>query len=146
MPKSGRRHYTSAHRRLREVMIAQVEWGVTACCICRHPLELGDRVQLDHDDQGGDTDYRGLAHSSPCRICGKRCNQRAGGVLAAQLAGKRLRERQCVICGMPFTASRGTDGAQAATCGRAECVTQLRRVRKARQPDPAPPPATGRQW
>lgn len=127
-------------------MIEQIAWGVTKCCRCSHVLEWGDRVQLDHDDEGGDHDYRGLAHGSRCRVCGNRCNQQHGGILAAKMAGKTLRSRACVICGKNFTASRGTDGSQAATCGMADCVTALKRLRKAHEPDPEPPPQTGRQW
>jgi hypothetical protein len=125
-------------------MYPAIVWGETPCYRCKHPLEAGDRVELDHAPDGS---YGGFSHGrSPCRICGVRCNPSAGGKQAALAAGKRLRERQCGVCGMPFVASRGSDGAEAVTCGRTECVTQLRRIRKAREPDPTPPPSSGRQW
>ena len=132
------------HRRVREAMLAAAVPGETLCARCKHALEEGDRVQADHDDQGDG--YLGLSHSSPCRICGRRCNQAAGGERAALLAGKRLRSRACVVCGKNFVASRGSDGSVAATCGQRACLTELRRVRRAHEPDPRPPPQTGRAW
>lgn len=124
-------------------MLPYIMWGETPCYRCQHPLQLGDEVQLDHAEDGS---YGGFSHGSPCQICGKRCNASAGGKAGAVASGKRLRERPCVICGRYFTASRGTDGAQAATCGRTECVTQLKRIRKNHEPDPQPPPQSGRTW
>ncbi len=138
------RQRSAAHKRARDALYPTIEWGTTPCYRCQHPLMPGDLVELDHAEDGS---YGGFSHGrSPCRVCGKRCNPAAGGRQAALAQGKRLRERQCAVCGMPFKASRGTDGAQAATCGRTECVTALRRTRKAREPDPAPPPPSGRQW
>jgi hypothetical protein len=132
------------HKRAREALYPTIEWGVTKCYRCTHPLEPGDLVELDHAPDGS---YGGFSHGrSPCRVCGRRCNSSAGGQQAALAAGKRLRERPCVICGLVFTASRGTDGAQAATCGRTPCVTALKRLRRAHQPDPEPPPPSGRAW
>lgn len=125
---------------------AQIVWGVTLCCLCGHPLEAGDHVQLDHDDEGTDSDYRGLAHSSPCRVCGVRCNQSRGGERAALLAGKQSRKKRCTVCGLPFVASRSSDGAKAVTCGRQDCVTAVRAARRARGPDPQPPPSSGWVW
>jgi ribosomal protein S27E len=107
-------------------------------------MEPGDRLQLDHRDDG--PGYLGLAHSSPCRTCGKRCNQSFGGQLAAKMAGKESRDRRCAICGKPFHASQGNDGRLSATCSNQGCITQLRRVRKSGAPDPEPPAATGRAW
>jgi hypothetical protein len=145
LPKSGRRRYTSEHGRVRAALVARTVWGTTLCCRCKHPLEAGDQVQLDHaDDESGD--YLGLSHGSKCRVCGTRCNQSAGGQVGALLAGKRLRSRACVVCGKQFTASRGHDGSVAATCGRSQCVAELKRRRKAGEPDGEPPPQTGRKW
>ena len=124
---------------------AQIEWGVTPCCLCGHPLQPGDRVQLDHGE-GGDDDYRGLAHSSPCQICDRRCNQADGGERAAMLAGKQSRRKRCTVCGLPFTASRSSDGAKAVTCGRQDCINAVRAARRAREPDPQPPPPSGWVW
>lgn len=104
----------------------------------------GDRIDLDHTDDG--SGYLGFAHSSACLVCSRKCNQAAGGELGALRQGKQLRGRRCVICGMPFNAGTGSSGARQATCGQRPCVTQLRRIRKAREPDPAPPPPTGRVW
>lgn len=138
-PKYGR-----PHQRATKAAMRTVQWGTTPCCRCDHPLEFGDRVELDHNDDG--IGYKGLSHSSPCRVCGERCNQKAGGEKAALQAGKQLKNRRCVICGTPFTATSGSVGALQATCGVQECKTALRRIRKARQPDPEPPPVTGREW
>jgi hypothetical protein len=104
----------------------------------------GDRLELDHRDDG--PGYLGLSHASPCRTCGKKCNQSAGGRLAAKLAGKESRDRRCVICGMAFHASQGNDGSLSVTCSTRSCITELRRRRKAREPDGEPPPPTGRAW
>jgi len=137
------RNRKAAHQRTREAMLPSVAWGVTPCYRCQHPLEAGDRIELDHADDGS---YGGFSHGSPCRVCGVRCNAAAGGAKAAQLAGKRPRSRACVICGKQFTASHGSDGATAATCGQRACIAALRRLRKAGEPDPEPPPQTGRAW
>lgn len=138
-PQYGRRH-----QRARQTALSLVSWGMSECCRCGHPLEYGDRVDLDHRDDGAG--YNGLAHSSPCRVCGEKCNQKAGGEKAALQAGKQLRERRCVICGTPFTAGAGRYSARTATCGAQACKTELRRIRAARQPDPEPPPPAGRTW
>jgi len=103
-----------------------------------------DILNLDHNDDG--VGYKGFSHSSPCRTCGRRCNQSAGGVKGALQQGKRLRNRACIICGKPFTASRGTDGSEAATCGQRACVTELRRIRRENRSDPEPPPPSGRVY
>jgi hypothetical protein len=137
------RQRKSAHQRAREALLPTVAWGETLCYRCKHPLELGDRIELDHADDGS---YGGFSHGSPCRVCGQRCNAAAGGTRAALLAGKRLRSRACVICGKQFTASHGSDGAAAATCGQRECLAELRRRRKAGEPDGEPPPQTGRVY
>ena len=141
--KWSHRRDAAAHKRARKALLPGVVPGETPCYRCRHPLEAGDLIQLDH---AGDGSYGGFSHGSPCRVCGKRCNQRAGGIKAALLAGKQLRDRACVICGKNFTASRGTDGSLAATCGSRDCVRQIRAMRKARLDDPDPPPQTGRPW
>jgi hypothetical protein len=145
---SGRRVYDSAHRRARRAALATTPAGAPCprcgCPRCGHPMLPGDRLELDHRDDG--PGYLGLSHASPCRTCGRKCNQRAGGIIAAELAGKKLRERRCVICGMAFTASRGTDGSESVTCSQRSCITEIRRSRKAALPDPEPPPVTGRVW
>lgn len=140
---SGRRVYDAAHRRARETAIATTPPG-SPCARCGHPMEPGDRLQLDHRDDG--PGYLGLSHASPCRTCHRKCNQSAGGILAAKMAGKESRDRRCVICGKPFHASQGADGTLSVTCSTQACVTEIRRSRKARDPDPEPPPQTGRAW
>jgi hypothetical protein len=140
----ARRRYGRAHQRARAALLPLIEWGATLCSRCLHPLLLGDEVDLDHDDSG--QGYRGFSHHSPCRICGARCNQKAGGELGALRQGKQLRGRRCVVCGMPYEAGSGSAGAAQATCGRRSCITELRRRRKAREPDGEPPPPTGRVW
>lgn len=137
------RRKASEHKRIRAALLPLVVFGLTPCYRCRHPLLATDRIELDHADDGT---YGGFSHASPCAICGQRCNPQAGGIKAALNQGKRLRSRSCVICGRQFTASRGTDGHDAATCGRQVCLTELRRLRKAGEPDPDPPPQTGRPW
>jgi hypothetical protein len=134
----------AAHKRIRDALYPSIEWGVTLCYRCHHPLEPGDLVELDHADDGS---YGGFSHGrSPCRICGQKCNPSAGGLKRAAEAGQQPRSRACVICGLQFTASHSTDGSKAATCGRSDCVTKLKRLRKAHQPDPQPPPQQGRRW
>jgi len=103
-----------------------------------------DVLNLDHDDYGDG--YLGFSHSSPCRTCGARCNQQLGGIKGALAQGKRLRERRCVICGLPYTAPRGRTSAIQQTCGKRECVAQLKASRRARRSDPEPPEPTGRVW
>lgn len=106
----------------------------------------GDKVDLDHRDDGAG--YLGLSHSSPCRVCGKRCNQSAGGRKGASAAGKDLAAKRCLICGKPFesTLRDGSTGKPVATCGQRACISALRKLRKDRQPDPQPPDTTGRAW
>ena len=70
MPARNRstNHYDTAHRRLREALLAQ-SVGKT-CPHCGDPIQAGQPVDLDHtDDRLG---YRGLAHAS--------CNRRAGAI------------------------------------------------------------------
>jgi hypothetical protein len=113
------------------------------CCRCWHEVDPSvDRLDADHNDNG--IGYMGLSHSSPCRICGQKCNQVAGGNRSALLAGKQLRDRRCKICGKPFTAAHGYP--DQATCGQRECITKLRAIRHARRDDPEPPPVSGRAW
>jgi hypothetical protein len=140
---SGR--YGRDHQRARQALLAQIQWGVTPCCRCGHPLMPGDRVDLDHADDGSG-DYLGFSHHSACFICRQKCNQRAGGQLGALRQGKQLAERRCVVCGMPFTAGGGTTGAAQASCGQQACITELRRRRRGRQDDGTPPPSSGRVW
>lgn len=159
---SGRRRYDSEHKRRARAWLAQLPDG-SPCVRCGHPMWPGiDRLDLDHDDgiadhdgqgaghDGGHHDgvaaYLGFSHSSPCQTCGRRCNQSAGGQLAATMMGKRLRSRRCVVCGVPYHATSGTSGARQETCGRSPCVAELKRRRKSDHDDGEPPPVTGRVW
>jgi hypothetical protein len=103
-----------------------------------------DRLALDHTDDGAA--YLGFSHDSPCAVCGERCNSAAGGRNAATRAGRKLRGRRCVICGKPYRAIGGTDGAKQVTCATRACITEIRRLRREHQDDPEPPPVTGRAW
>lgn len=136
--------YSTAHRRLRAALYRQLRDG-TPCARCGHPMHpRTEHLALDHTDDG--TSYLGFSHDSPCGTCGERCNSAAGGRHRARNAGEKLRDRRCVICGMPYRAGSGSDGAKQATCGQQNCITALRRIRHLRQPDPEPPEATGRDW
>jgi len=129
----------AAHKRARAALLATFRPG-QLCSRCSHPMEPGDQIDADHNDNG--PGYRGLSHHSPCRTCGRRCNQSAGGRKAALRQGKKLRSRDCVICGKPYKAAmRGQ-----VTCGAPACITAIRRSRKARHPDPDPPAAEGWVW
>lgn len=136
------RNQASAHRAARNAAKAAYQPG-WPCSICTHPIEVGELWDLDHADDGS---YRGLAHRSPCRICGRRCNPSEGGRKAALEAGKQLRDRKCCVCGKPFTATTGTSGARQATCGGRSCITELNRRRRAGEPDGEPPELTSRTW
>lgn len=138
------RREAAAHKRAREAMLRTVIPGQTPCYRCTHPLEPGDLIELDHADDGS---YGGFSHGrSPCRVCGKRCNPSAGGTKGALLQGKKPRLRRCGVCGKAFTASRSSDGASAVTCGAQPCIAALRASRRAHEPDPQAPPASGRPW
>lgn len=137
------RNDAAAHRRARRAGLALLADGAP-CVRCGHEMwPAADILNLDHADDGS---YLGFSHSSPCRTCGERCNQKAGGIKGAIAGGKQLRTRPCVICGKAFTASRSADGAKAVTCGSRACLREIRSSRKARRPDPAPPPSSGRAW
>lgn len=133
--------YGNEHRRAKAAWEARWQPG-DLCPRCHHRTEIGDLLDLDHDDDGHG--YLGLSHASPCRTCGKRCNQSAGGQKAAIRAGKRLRQRICTECGKPYQATSGSSGARQETCSL-KCAG-LRRSRLARGDDPAPPPVSGRVW
>lgn len=93
-----------------------------------------DPPELDHaepGDPGRGDGYLGMAHRG--------CNRYAAGLKSAQLAGKPLRQRRCCVCGIPIVVSDG----KTRTCGKAACVATLKAARKAHQPDPEPPGATG---
>jgi hypothetical protein len=111
------------------------------CALCQYPLSSPAGVELDHSpDQKS---YRGLAHGTvPCRTCGRKCNRSEAGRRGAAMAGKRPRDRECIICGLPYH----TMETATVTCGRTRCVTVLRASRRARQPDPEPPKPTGWVW
>ena len=128
-----------AHRSARAAMLRAFQNG-QLCARCQHPMWHGDKMDADHSDTGHG--YLGLSHSSPCRTCGQRCNQSAGGQRAAGLAGKQSRDRRCIVCGRPYIAGMTTT----VTCGRQPCVNAVRAARRARKPDPTPPKAQGRAW
>jgi hypothetical protein len=101
-------------------------------------------MDLDHADESppppAPPRYLGLSHHSPCRTCRQRCNQSAGAAKKIAMYGQTPATRRCVICGMPFTVHHH---AEQVTCGKSKCITEIRRVRKARRPDPVPPAAQG---
>jgi hypothetical protein len=137
------RRYDRRHQLAREAMLRAWSPGDT-CPRCGHEVDpRADKLHADHDEDGG---YLGLSHGSPCRVCGRRCNVSFGGIKSAQLAGKRLRERRCVVCGLPYTAPRGRTSATQETCGRQSCITELKRRNKSREGPGEPPEATGRLW
>lgn len=142
---SGRRAYGSAHRAVVSAMMRAWSPG-DPCARCGHPTLPGDRLDADHDDSGDG--YLGLSHASPCQTCGRRCNQRAGGQLAATMRGARLKDRACVVCGIPYHATSGSSGARQETCGRPPCVAELKRRRKDghHDHDGEPPRPDGREW
>ncbi len=79
----------SYHKKAREQALAVYRPG-TLCVRCGHPTWYPrDQIDLDHRDDG--RGYLGWSHHSPCRTCGARCNQAAGGRKGALLAGKTLR-------------------------------------------------------
>jgi hypothetical protein len=127
------------HKKVRAAMLAAYRPG-QPCARCRHPLHPTDKMDADHADDGDG--YLGLSHSSPCRVCGRRCNQSAGALAAARRAGKQPSERVCVICGKPYTASLPKQ----VTCGGQPCITAIRAIRRAHRPDPPPPAQQGRVW
>ena len=67
---------TPQHRRARAALIAAWQPG-DPCCLCGHPM-WGPTSALHADHQPGTTDYRGLAHGTPCDTCGVSCNQLDG--------------------------------------------------------------------
>lgn len=139
----ARPRYGPRHQRARKAMLRGWQPG-DLCPRCHHPTDPRlDKLHADHDEHGG---YLGLSHGSPCRVCGARCNLAAGGTKSAQLAGKRPRQRTCIICGAPFVAARGRTSAVQETCGCRSCVAELKASRRARRSDPEPPDATGREW
>lgn len=139
----ARPKYNHRHQRARATGFKALPL-VSPCVRCGHEMDKrADEIELDHDEHGG---YLGFSHGSPCRTCGLRCNSYFGGLKSAELAGKRVRERRCVICGTPFEAARGRTSAAQETCGRRACIAALKTSRRARQEDPAAPPVTGREW
>jgi hypothetical protein len=89
--------YAGAHPKIRKEWLAALPPGAP-CTRCGHPLrhDLGDTVHLDHDEGGG---YLGFSHGTPCRTCGSRCNQAAGGIKAGRLARLRSTKRKGVSRG-----------------------------------------------
>lgn len=76
----------------------------------------------------------------------RKCNRSAGGKVgrAAQLAVLAAKPRRvCVICGAGISPSAIPE---TVTCGGRVCVTEIKRLRHARQPDPEPPVTAGRVW
>ena len=133
---SGR--YGRRHQRIRAALAREVS-RLAPCPRCGHPLGPGD-IALDHADDG--LSYIGFSHASPCPVCGKRCNQVAGGIASALRAGRKLRQRTCVVDGKPYTAK---DSKQL-TCGSRECESALRAATKARVSLPPPQPSNARPW
>lgn len=75
--RPGRPQYGALHKAVRKEYLARYKPG-QKCVRCGHPTFYPqDRLDLDHRDDG--RGYLGLSHSSPCRTCGERCNQAAGG-------------------------------------------------------------------
>lgn len=139
----ARPKYNRTHQRARDSGLKALP-VISPCVRCRHDMDKRtDDIELDHDEFGG---YLGFSHGSACRTCGLRCNSYFGGLKSAQLAGKRPRERRCVICGTPFEAARGRTSATQETCGKRACVAALKSLRRDRADDPPAPPVTGREW
>lgn len=136
MPRDPR--YSRDHQRTRDAWLRLVTTA-SPCCRCQHPLGDG-KIALDHNDNG--IGYKGFAHDTPCPVCGKRCNSRAGGQHAALNQGKRLRERDCDVCGKPYKA---TYPAQK-TCGQRACIEQAKAATRARRTLPPPPDGNARAW
>lgn len=135
--------YDRRHQRAREAMLRAWRPG-DLCPRCQHEVDPRiDKLHADHAEDGG---YLGLSHASRCRVCHTRCNLAFGGIKSAELAGKRLRERRCVVCGTPFTAPRGRTSSTQETCGAGACVTEIKARRRARGPDGEAPPPSGRIW
>lgn len=85
MPRNPK--YAGNHEAVRAEWLRVFRPG-TPCVRCQHPLDPRiDQMDLDHNDAG--TGYLGFSHHSPCRVCGQRCNQAAGGVKGGRL--RRLR-------------------------------------------------------
>lgn len=73
---------TPAHRAARAALLAAYQPG-DPCCLCGHamwPLSDGRTSNLHADHIPGTTQYRGLAHGTPCEECGVRCNQSDGSL------------------------------------------------------------------
>jgi hypothetical protein len=64
----GLNNYGAHHRRLRAALLPYAPGS--PCTRCGRPIALGDRIDLDHTDDG--TAYAGWAHAS--------CNRRAGAI------------------------------------------------------------------
>jgi hypothetical protein len=138
--KYGGRHQTLKARAMAALTDGQ------ACARCAtegryHPLyrSMSSReLELDHDDLSGG--YLGLSAA--------RCNRRHGGrkgraiQLAAAAKSAKPLLRPCCECGVAFSPST----MMTITCGRPACVAALKASRKAWEPDPSPPAASGRRW
>lgn len=74
-PRSGTSptYRTAQHRQARAALLKAYQPG-DPCCLCGHPMWPPTRtLHADHDPYTGG--YRGLAHgSTPCDVCGLRCN------------------------------------------------------------------------
>jgi hypothetical protein len=128
-PRYGGRHQADRARAL-----ARLHDG-DPCARCGGGMFRAEArfLDLDHDESGG---YLGLSHRS--------CNRRAGRLKAAanSAARKPRKAPQCAVCGIGISPS----SAEVATCGRSPCVAELRRLRRAGEGTPSPPPASGRVW
>ena len=132
-PKYGGRHKSVRAR----AIAVMVDGQPCARCESRgvyHALtrDMGRLLHLDHDGDGG---YLGLSFA--------KCNLAHGGALgrASQLAALPPKTRVCPCCGKAFEPEHGQ-----VTCGSRACVTRLRASRRAWEPDPVAPAASGRRW
>lgn len=70
------KYRTAEHRNARAALLNRYRPG-DPCCLCGHPMyPPTSGLHADHDPVTGG--YRGLAHGTPCEVCGKWCNQEDG--------------------------------------------------------------------
>ena len=55
--------YDRAHKRLRAELAPAVAAGRVSCSRCDLPISPGEQWHLDHVDNGGPHDYRGVSHA-----------------------------------------------------------------------------------
>ena len=131
--------YGGQHQRIRFAAIRSMTEGQPcARCALRgvyHPLSRAMPSRLLHLDHDGDGGYLGLSYA--------RCTLAHGGQVgrAVQLAALPPKTRVCPCCGKAFEPEHGQ-----VTCGARPCITALRASRRAWEPDPVAPAASGRRW